>query len=197
MNQNPYPNANWTMNEQQLNQTGQALYSYCHVMREPRLGAAPILITVLTGLAMTLIIAALGGSLLLAVGLGAILIALFGCLFWLAYRYRVGASRNLNSYLAVDGGRMMITDFAFAQPFVNDQFRLGRYFLFIRNGAVLRIDGIVDVVKIPGRSGGGVSVKYNDQNGSMSFAICRLHPLGGWDDYYRIRDAVMQRRWQG
>ena len=197
MNQNPYPNANWTMNEQQLNQTGQALYSYCHVMREPKLGAAPILITVLTGLAMTLIIAALGGSLLLAVGLGAILIALFGFLFWLAYRYRVGASRNLNSYLAVDGGRMMISDFAFAQPFVNDQFRLGRYFLFIRNGAVLRIDGIVDVVKIPGRSGGGVSVKYNDQNGSMSFAICRLHPLGGWDDYYRIRDAVMQRRWQG
>ena len=197
MNQNPYPNANWTMNEQQLNQTGQALYSYCHVMREPKLGAAPILITVLTGLAMTLIIAALGGSLLLAVGLGAILIALFGFLFWLAYRYRVGASQRLNSYLAVDGGRMMITDFAFAQPFVNDQFRLGRYFLFIRNGAVLRIDGIVDVVKIPGRSGGGVSVKYNDQNGSMSFAICRLHPLGGWDDYYRIRDAVMQRRWQG
>lgn len=197
MNQNPYPNANWTMNEQQLNQTGQALYSYCHVMREPKLGAAPILITVLTGLAMTLIIAALGGSLLLAVGLGAILIALFGFLCWLAYRYRVGASRNLNSYLAVDGGRMMISDFAYAQPFVNDQFRLGRYFLFIRNGAVLRIDGIVDVVKIPGRSGGGVSVKYNDQNGSMSFAICRLHPLGGWDDYYRIRDAVMQRRWQG
>ena len=197
MNQNPYPNANWTMNEQQLNQTGQALYSYCHVMREPKLGAAPILITVLTGLAMTLIVAALGGSLLLAVGLGAILIALFGFLCWLAYRYRVGASRNLNSYLAVDGGRMMISDFAYAQPFVNDQFRLGRYFLFIRNGAVLRIDGIVDVVKIPGRSGGGVSVKYNDQNGSMSFAICRLHPLGGWDDYYRIRDAVMQRRWQG
>ena len=92
---------------------------------------------------------------------------------------------------------MMISDFAFAQPFVNDQIRLGRYFLFIRNGAVLRIDGIVDVVKIPGRSGGGVSVKYNDQNGSMSFAICRLHLLGGWDDYYRIRDAVMQRRWQG
>ena len=185
------------MNEQQLNQTGQALYSYCHVMREPKLGAAPILITVLEGLVLTLIITALGVKLWIAMAIGATVSAVFAFLFWLAYRYRVGASRNLNSYLAVDGGRMMISDFAYAQPFVNDQFRLGRYFLFIRNGAVLRIDGIVDVVKIPGRSGGGVSVKYNDQNGSMSFAICRLHPLGGWDDYYRIRDAVMQRRWQG
>lgn len=195
MNQNPYPNANWTMNEQQLNQTGQALYSYCRVMREPRLGAVPIVITVIMGLSLTLIIALLGESILLAVGLGAILSAFFGFLCWLTYRYRIGASQRLNSYLAVDGGRMMITDFAFAQPFVNDQFRLGRYFLFIRNGAVLRIDGIVDVVKIPGRSGGGVSVIHADQNGRKSFAICMLQPLGGWDVYYRIRDAVMQRHW--
>lgn len=195
MNQNPY--ANGMMNEQLLNQTGQVLYNYCKVMREPGLGAAPIVITVLTGLALTLIIAALGESLLLAVGLGAIVSALFAFLCWLTFRYRVGASKRLNSYIAWDGGRMMINDFAFAQPFANDQFRLGRYFLFIRNGAVLRLDGIVDIVKIPGRSGGGVSVTHNDQSGSMSFAICRLHVLSGWAEYDEIRNAVRQRQWSG
>ena len=128
------------MNEQQFNQLSQALYNYCKVMSVPKLGAAPVVITVLTGGIITLLLAALGESLLLAVAVGAIVIAVFAFLFWLAYRYRAGASKRLNSFLAEDGGRMMISDFAVAQPFVNDQFRLGRYYLYIRNGAVLKLD---------------------------------------------------------
>ena len=92
-----------------------ALYSYCKVMRVPKLGAAPVVITVLTGLILTLIIAALGESLLLAVAIGAIVSAVFAFLCWLAYRYRVAASKRLNAFLSEDGGRMMISDFACAK----------------------------------------------------------------------------------
>ena len=187
-------NANGIMNGQQLDQPGQALYSYCKVMRVPKLGAAPGVITVLTGLILTFIIAALGVSLLLAVATGVIVSAVFVFLFWLAYRYRAGASKRLNSFLAEDGGRMMISDFAVAQPFVNDQFRLGRYYLYIRNGAVLKLDSIVDVVRIATRSGVGLNVTVNDTNGSMSFLICRLPMLNSWAAYDEIRNAVMQRR---
>ena len=55
------------MNEQQLNQASQALYSYCKVMRVPKLGIVPIVVTVLEGLIITLVIAALGERLLTAV----------------------------------------------------------------------------------------------------------------------------------
>ena len=95
------------MNEQQLSQLSNALYSYCKVMRVPKMGAAPAVISVLTGLILTLIIAALGESLLLAVAIGAIVSAVFAFLCWLAYRYRTGASKRLNSYLAEDGGQTL------------------------------------------------------------------------------------------
>ncbi len=111
-NRDPY--AAGMMNQQQFDQISYALYNYCKVMSVPKLGAAPVVITVLTGLTLTLIIAALGESLLLAIATGAIVSAVFAFLFWLAYRYRVGASKRLNSFLAEDGGRMMISDFATA-----------------------------------------------------------------------------------
>ena len=183
------------MNEQQLDQLSNALFSYCKVMRVPKMGAAPAVITVLTGLILTLIIAALGESLLLAVAIGAIVSAVFAFLFWLAYRYRTGASKRLNSYLAEDGGQAMYTDFGWAQPFANDQFRVGRYFLFIRNGAVLRLDSIADLVRIYTRSGVGLSAKVNDANGSMSFLLCILPVLNGRAEIEQIRNEVLQRHW--
>lgn len=138
-------NTTGIMNEQQLNQPDQALYNYCKVMRVPKLGAAPIVITVLTGLILNLLIAALGESLLIAVATGAIVSAVFAFLCWLAYRYRVGASKRFNSYLATDNGQIMFSGFASAQPVMSDQFRLGRHYLFIKNGAVLRLDSITDI----------------------------------------------------
>ena len=181
------------MNEQQLNQPGQALYSYCKVMRVPKLGAAPVVITVLTGLILTLLIAALGESLLLAIAIGAIVSAVFAFLCWLAYRYRVGASKRLNSYLGEDGGQIMFSDFASAQPCMGDQFRLGKHYLFIKNGAVLRLDSITDLVRVATRSGVGVSVTVKDENGSMSFHLCMVHRFNDRAEIDEIRKAVMQR----
>ena len=68
------------MNEQQLDQISRALYSYYRVMRVPKLGAAPVVITVLEGLILTLIVAVLGRSLLLAIATGAIVTAVFAFL---------------------------------------------------------------------------------------------------------------------
>ena len=191
-NQNPYTNG--MMNEQQLNQISNALYSYCKVMRVPKLGAAPIVITVLAGLMATLLIAALGESLLMAVAIGASISVVFAFLFWLAYRYRVGASKRLNSFYAGDNGRLMFSDFASAQPCMGDQFRLGRYYLFIKNGAVLRLDSITDIVRVACRSGVGVSVKVKDENGSMSLLLCKVHRFNDRAEIDEIRQAVMQRR---
>ena len=191
-NQNPY--ANGMMNEHQLNQISNALYSYCKVMRVPKLGAAPIVITVLAGLMATLLIAALGESLLMAVAIGASISVVFAFLFWLAYRYRVGASKRLNSFYAEDNGRLMFSDFASAQPCMGDQFRLGRYYLFIKNGAVLRLDSITDIVRVACRSGVGVSVKVKDENGSMSLLLCKVHRFNDRAEIDEIRKAVMQRK---
>jgi hypothetical protein len=185
---------NGIMNEQQLNHLNHALYNYCKVMREPGLGAAPIVITVLTGSILTLLIAALGESLLLAVATGAIVSAVFAFLFWLAYRYRVGASKRLNSFLAEDGGQMMFSDFAYAQPFANDQFRLGRKYLYIKRGAVLKIDSIDDIVRVFTRSGVGVSAKVNDENGSMSCLLCMLPVFTDRPEIEKIRQAVRERQ---
>ena len=182
------------MNEQQIDQLSHALYSYCKVMSVPKMGAAPAVITILTGLIATLLFAALGESLLTAVAIGAPISAVFAFLFWLAYRYRVGASKRLNSYLAEDGGRIMFSDFASAQPCMGDQFRLGRHYLFIRNGAVLRLDSINDIVRVATRSGVGVSVTVNDENGSMSLPLCRVHRPNDRAEIDEIRKAVLQRK---
>ena len=192
LNQEYY--ATGMMNEQQLNQVSNALYSYCKVMRVPKLGAAPIVITVLAGLMATLLIAALGESLLMAVAIGASISVVFAFRFWLAYRYRVKKKKRLNSFIAEDGGRMMISDFASAQPCMGDQFRLGRYYLFIKNGAVLRLDSITDIVRVACRSGVGVSVKVKDENGSMSLLLCKVHRFNDRAEIDEIRQAVMQRR---
>lgn len=188
------PNATGIMNEQQLNQISQALYSYCKVTNVPKLGAAPVVITVLTGLIATLLIADLGESLLLAVAIGVSISAVFAFLFWLAYRYRVGASKMLNSFLAADGGQGMYIDFVSAQPFANDQFRLGRYYLFIKTGAVLRLDSITEIVRVAGRSVAGLTAIVKDGNGSMSYMLCRAHRLEARAELDEIRNAVLQRQ---
>ncbi len=171
-----------------------ALYSYCKVMSVPKMGPAPAVITILTGLIATLIFVALGESLLTAVAIGAVLVAVFAFLCWLAYRYRVGVSKRLNSYLGEDGGQTMFSDFASAQPCMGDQFRLGRYYLFIKNGAVLRLDSITDIVRVATRSGVGVSVTVNDENGSMSLPLCKVHRPNDRAEIDEIRKAVMQRQ---
>ena len=170
-----------------------ALYSYCKVMRVPKMGAAPAVITILTGLMIALFIAVLGESLLLAIAVGAVVSAVFAFLCWLAYRYRVGASKRLNDFLAEDGGQMMYSDFASAQPCMGDQFRLGRHYLFIRNGAVLRLDSINDIVRVATRSGVGVSVTVKDENGSMSLLLCKVHRFNDRAEIEEIREAVMHR----
>ena len=43
------------MSEQQLNNMRKTLYSYCKVMRAPKLGAVPVVVTVLEGLILTLV----------------------------------------------------------------------------------------------------------------------------------------------
>ena len=83
-NQPPY--ANGMMNEQQLNQLSNALYSYYKVMSVPKMGAAPVVITVLKGLVATLLFVALGESLLTAMVIGTPINALLAFLCWLAYR---------------------------------------------------------------------------------------------------------------
>ncbi len=186
------------MNGQQPNQIGQALYSYCKVMRVPKLGAVPVVVTVLEGVAITLAMVALGMTLQAAVVIGVIVSAVFAFLCWLTLRYRVGASKRLNSYLAADGGRSMFSDFAVAQPFVDDQFRVGRYYLFIKNGAVLRLDGIYDIVRVTSHyrmvaTGVFLSVKVKDAYGSMAFPLCRLHMLKAGSEIAEIRRTVMRR----
>ena len=88
----------------------------------------------------------------------------------------------------------MYIDFASAQPFANDQFRLGRYYLYIRNGAVIRIDSITDIVRVWSRSGVGVNAKVNDANGSMSFLLCILPQFSDRPKIDEIRKAVRQRQ---
>ena len=192
--------ANGMMNEQQLNQLSNALYSYCKVMRVPKMGAAPAVITILVGVIPILLFTALGESIGTAVLIGAPLTALFAFLFWLAYRYRSGASKRLNAYLAAGGGQAMYIDFGWAQPFANDQFRVGRYFLFIRNGAVIRLDSVADIVRIVNHyravpTGVSLTVKVKDENGSMACPLCRLHVLNAAAEIEEIHRAVLQRRW--
>ena len=186
------------MSEQQLNNMRKTLYSYYKVMRAPKLGAGPVVVTVLEGLILTLVFVALGERLLTAVVIGISVSAVFTFLCWLAYRYRVGASKRLNTYLAADGEQRMFSDFASAQPFVNDQFRLGRHYLFIKNGAIIKIDSITDVVRITTNyrmlpTGVYLSVKVNDENGSMSLPLCRVHMLKAEEEINEIRKAVLQR----
>ena len=190
--------ANGIMNEQQLNQLSNALYSYCKVMRVPRVGAVPVVVTVLVGVMITLILAALGESLGTAALIGAPVSVVFALLCCLIYRFRSGAAKRLNAYLAADGGQSMFIDFGWAQPFADDQFRLGRYFLFIRNGAVVRLDSITDIVRIVSHyravpTGVFLSVKVKDENGSMSLPLCRVHMLKAEAEIDDIRKAVLQR----
>ena len=194
MNEIQKPYAVGMMNEQQLNQLSNAFYSYCYVMRTPKLGAFPVVIVVFVGLIPTLLFTALGERLLTSAAIGISLSVVFAFLFWLAYRYRVGASQRFNSYLALDGGQIMFSDFATAQPAMGDQFRLGRYYLFIKNGAVLRINSITDIVRVATRSGVGVSVTVNDENGSMSLPLCKVHRSNDWAEIEEIRNAVRQRQ---
>ena len=196
-NQNFY--ANGMRNGQQPNQSSQALYNYCIVMRKPKLGAAPVVITILEGVVITLVTALLGVKLWKAVIIGAIVSAVFAFICCLAYRVRSGSSKRLNSYTAADGGQGVFNDFATAQPFAGDQFRLGRYYLFIKNGSVLRINSIADIVRINGHyrmmpTLVYLTVKVKDENGSMAVPLCRVHMLKAEEEIAEIRNAVKQRQ---
>ena len=195
-NQEYYTNG--ISNRQQFDQMEQAFYNYCTIMRSPKLGAAPVVITVMEGVILTLIFVALGESLLTALAISAPICAVFAFLFGLAYRSRAGASKRFDAYTAADGGMGLFSDFAMAQSFAADQFRLGRYYLFIKNGAILRIDSIVDIVTIVGHYRAvptyvGLSIAVNDENGKMSFPLCRVNMMNAQSEVEMIRNAVLQR----
>lgn len=66
--------------------------------------------------------------------------------------------------------------------------------LFIKNGAVLRLDSITDIVRVACRSGVGVSVTVKDENGSMSLHLCMVHRFNDRAEIDEIRRAVFQRQ---
>ena len=92
----------------------------------------------------------------------------------------------------------MIIDFASARPFVDDQFRVGRYYLFIKNGAVIKLDSILDIVRVTSHYKAvpllvQLSVKVKDENGSMACPLCRVHLLKAEAEIDEIRRALVQR----
>ena len=106
---------------------------------------------------------------------------------------------NQNSYIAADGGQGLLMDFASAQPFEEDQFRLGRYYLFIKNGPVFRLDSIADIVTTVGHyrmipTLVYLTVKVKDENGSLACPLCRVRMLNAETEIAEIRRAVLQRR---
>ena len=190
MNRDPNPQ---TLTQAAPSQPGNTLYSYCRVKRNPWLVPVAVVVTGIEGVIITLLVATTGASLWTSVFIGGFFSAMFAFIFWIAYRYQAGAAKRHNSYLAADGGQSMFSDFASAQPFANDQFRVGRQYLFIRNGAVLRLDSINDIVRVATRSGVGVSVTVNDENGSMSLLLCKVHRFNDRAEIEVIREAVMHR----
>ncbi len=115
------------MNQQQLNQQGQALYNYCIIRRSHKFGPVAIVVTVLLGVLTTLLVAAIA-PLLTALFVGGLMSGIFGFLFWYVNKQQTESAKSLGSYLAADGGQGLFSDFALAQPFVDDQFRLGRQY---------------------------------------------------------------------
>ena len=200
LNRDPNTDPNtWNKGEVAPDQPVHAMYSYCKVKRDPRLVPVAVVVTVLEGVLITLLVLAAGVSLLRAVFIGGFFSALFAFIFWYAKRVQTGAVQRLDAYLAADGGRSMYSDFASAQPFADDQFRIGRQYLFIKNSAVLRLDSITDIVRINHHyrfvpTGVSLSVKVNDAHGSMVVPLCRLHVQNAQAEFAEIRNVVMQRR---
>ena len=196
MNRDPNPQA---LTQAAPSQPGNTLYSYCRVKRNPWLVPVGVVVTVLEGVIITLLILSAGVSLLRTLFIGGFFSAMFAFIFWIAYRYQAGAAKRHNSYFAADGGQSMFSDFASAQPFANDQFRVGRQYLFIKNGAVLRLDSITDIVRINHHyrfvpTGVSLTLKVNDEHGSMACPLCRVHMLNAQAEINEIRNAVMQGR---
>lgn len=88
----------------------------------------------------------------------------------------------------------MFSEFASAQRCMGDQFRLGRHYLFIKRGAVIRINSITDIVRVACRSGVGVSIKVEDESGKMTLPLCRVHRFNDRAEIDEIRNAIMQRQ---
>ena len=200
LNRDPNTDPNtWNKGEVAPDQPVHAMYSYCKVKRDPRLVPVAVVVTVLEGVLITLLVLAAGVSLLRAVFIGGFFSALFAFIFWYAKRVQTGAVQRLDAYLAADGGRSMYSDFASAQPFADDQFRIGRHYLFIKNSAVLRLDSITDIVRINHHyryvpTGVSLSVKVKDEHGSLAFPLCRVHLMNAQAEVNEIRDAVLQGR---
>ena len=197
-NQNRDPNPQ-TLTQAAPSQPGNTLYSYCRVKRNSKLVPVSIVVTVLEGVIISLLVATTGATLWTSVFIGGLISAMFAFLFWYAKRVQTGSAKRLKSYLAADGGQSMFSDFASAQPFANDQFRVGRQYLFIRNGAVLRLDSIIDIVRINHHyrfvpMGVSLTLKVNDEHGSMAFPLCRVHMLNAQAEVNEIRNPVLQGR---
>ena len=178
---------------QQLNQQGQALYNYCKLKRTHKFVPVAIVVTVLMWLLITLL-AATVTPLLTAVFIGGIMGGLFGFLCWYVNKQQTGTATRLDYYLAADGGQGLFSDFALAQPFEDDQFRLGRQYLFIKNSTVLRLDSIYDIARINTNAGIYLSVKAKDEHGSIAYPLCRVHLLSASAEFDEIRKAVLQGR---
>lgn len=101
------------MSQQQSFQLGKAMADYCKVMRVPKLGIVPVIVTVFVMVAVSALITIASG---IYVGLfvGAFFGALFAFIVWLGYRLRAGASKRLNSYFAQEGEEAVLSDFAIA-----------------------------------------------------------------------------------
>ncbi|MBO6140552.1 MAG: zinc-ribbon domain-containing protein [Ruminococcus sp.] len=182
---------------QELSAIGQALYDYCKVKLDPQLSKG--------GMAAGIII----GVLLLAFGLfiGVYQIALVGFFagvivavaVWGTY---VGAKKEgarLKSIFSRDGEEFVLREFASAQSFAQDQFRMSGFYIFARAKGIFRVVSVERVTRVKESTnfiptGVRLDVLISDETDTTNVTLCRLHMTKSQSEAEELYNEIVARK---
>ena len=163
---------------QELSAVGNALYDYCKVKLDPKLSKVGLAASIIVGVLLLIFGLAIGVYPIAFVGLGAGLIV--ALVVWASYVGAVKNAQRLRNIFDHDGEEFVLREFASAQSFANDQFRMSGFYVFAKAKAVFRTTSIERVTRVKESTnfiptGVRLDVLISDETDTTNMTLCRLH----------------------
>ncbi|MCR5816720.1 MAG: hypothetical protein K6F91_07545 [Ruminococcus sp.] len=154
------------------------MFKYCSIDLEPKMSVAGIVIFAVLGAAILAVGIMLSLMPFILVGLG---VGVVGSLivFAACKTAQKEAVRTRNLF-AADGEQFILQEFASAQSFANDQFRMSGFYIFARIKGVYRTVNITKITRVTEKTnfiptGVHLDANIDDEFGSTVVTLCRLH----------------------
>ena len=183
--------------DQELAAIGKAMYDYCKVELDPKISKGGMIAFAVLGVLLLAAGIAMVLVPLMLIGAG---VGLFGSLIVLGSgKMAVKNAQRLKNLFANDGEEFILREFASAQSFANDHFRMSGFYIFVKGKGIYRTVNIEKITRVTESTnfiptGVRLDALMSDEQGTVNITLCRLHLGKSKNEANDLFNEIMSRK---